>query len=140
MRLKVIALLAALLPFCAHAQSSVSPETRNAVRQLVGDIMVDSKALEYDRQLADHIGPRLTGSDNYVHAVSWAVDQFKSLGLTKVHTEPFTMPALWEPDGPASTSPSKPSTRRKTSSAEPSSSSTSPASAINPPSVRSSKL
>jgi carboxypeptidase Q len=101
MRLKVIALLAVFLPFCAHAQTSVSPETRTAVRQIIGDIMVDGKALEYDRQLADHIGPRLTGSDNYVHAVSWAVDQFKSLGLTNVHTEPFTMPALWEPDGPA---------------------------------------
>jgi carboxypeptidase Q len=98
MRLKAIALLAALLPFCAHAQSSVSPETRTAVRQLVGDIMVDGQAFEYDRQLADNVGPRLTGSENYVHAVSWAVDQFKSLGLTNVHTEPFTMPALWEPE------------------------------------------
>ncbi len=101
MRLKAIALLATLLPFCAHAQTSVSPETRTAVRQLIGDIMVDGKAYDYDRQLADHIGPRLTGSDNYVHAVSWALDQFKSLGLTNVHTESFTMPALWEPDGPA---------------------------------------
>src|SRR5579871_4572397 len=101
MRLKATALLASLLPFCAHAQTSVSPETRTAVRQLIGDIMVDGKAFDYDRQLADHVGPRLTGSDNYVHAVSWAVDQFKSLGLTKVHTESFTMPALWEPDGPA---------------------------------------
>src|SRR5579871_2820277 len=98
MRLKATALLASLLPFCAHAQTSVSPETRTAVRQLIGDIMVDGKAYDYDRQLADHVGPRLTGSDNYVHAVSWAVDQFKSLGLTNVHTEPFTMPALWEPE------------------------------------------
>ncbi|HWW22516.1 MAG TPA: M20/M25/M40 family metallo-hydrolase [Edaphobacter sp.] len=98
MRLKAIVLLSTLLPFCAHAQTSVSPETRTAVRQLIGDIMVDSKAYAYDRQLADHVGPRLTGSDNYVHAVSWAVDQFKSLGLTNVHTESFTMPALWEPE------------------------------------------
>jgi carboxypeptidase Q len=98
MRLKALALLVALLPFCAHAQTTVSPDTRTAVRQLIGDIMVDGKAYEYDRQLADNVGPRLTGSDNYVHAVSWAVDQFKSLGLTNVHTEPFTMPALWEPE------------------------------------------
>ena len=98
MRLKAIALLTALLPVCAYAQTSVSPDTRAAVRQLVGDIMVNGQAYEYDRQLADNIGPRLTGSDNYVHAVSWAVDQFKSLGLTNVHTESFTMPALWEPE------------------------------------------
>jgi hypothetical protein len=94
----VLIALATFLPACAHAQLTVSPETRTAVRQIVGDIMVDSKAYEYDRQLADTIGPRLTGSDNYVHAVSWAVDQFKSLGLVNVHTESFNMPALWEPD------------------------------------------
>ncbi|HEY6412279.1 MAG TPA: M20/M25/M40 family metallo-hydrolase [Edaphobacter sp.] len=98
MRLKALLLLTSLLPLCANAQTSVSPDTRAAVRQLIGDIMVDGKAYEYDRQLADHVGPRLTGSDNYVHAVSWAVDQFKSLGLTNVHTEPFNMPALWEPE------------------------------------------
>src|ERR1700729_3768756 len=101
MRLKAALLLATVLSPSVHAQVSVSPETRAAVGQLVGDIMVNGQAYEYDRQLADNIGPRLTGSDNYVHAVSWAVDQFKSLGLTNVHTEPFTMPALWEPDGPA---------------------------------------
>lgn len=98
MRLKAALLLATVLSPSVHAQVSVSPETRASVRELVGDIMVNGKAYEYDRQLADNVGPRLTGSDNYVHAVSWAVDQFKSLGLTNVHTEAFTMSALWEPE------------------------------------------
>jgi len=98
MRLSASLLLTATLVSGAFAQAPVSPDTRAAVGQLVGDIMVSGKAYDYDRQLADDIGPRLTGSDNYVHAVSWAVDQFKSLGLTNVHTEPFTMPALWEPE------------------------------------------
>ena len=98
MRFSASLLLAATLVPCAFAQAPVSPETRAAVSQIVGDIMVNGKAYDYDRQLADNIGPRLTGSDNYVHAVSWAVDQFKSLGLSNVHTEPFTMPALWEPE------------------------------------------
>jgi carboxypeptidase Q len=98
MRLLPGLLLAAAIVPIALAQAPVSPETRAAVTQIVGDIMVSGKAYDYDRQLADDIGPRLTGSDNYVHAVSWAVDQFKSLGLTNVHTEPFTMPALWEPE------------------------------------------
>ena len=94
--------LAAVLAIpCALAQNTpapVSPETRAAVSKLIGDILVNGKAYDYDRHLADHIGPRLTGSDNYVHAVSWALDQFKSLGLNNVHTEAFTMPALWEPE------------------------------------------
>ncbi len=106
MRLSISFLLAALAASCAVAQTSATPapvssETRTAVRQLVGDIMVNGQAYEYDRQLADTIGPRLTGSDNYVHAVSWAQEQFHSLGLANVHTESFTMPALWEPEIPA---------------------------------------
>jgi hypothetical protein len=79
----------------------VSPETRSAVAHIIGDIMVNGQAYDYDRQLADNIGPRLTGSDNYVHAVSWAQQEFKKLGLANVHTEPFTLKAAWEPDGPA---------------------------------------
>ena len=106
MRLYVTLLAAALIAPCALAQTSttpapVSPETRAAVRQLIGDIMVNGQAYEYDRQLADGIGPRLTGSDNYVHAVSWAQDQFRTLGLSNVHTESFSMAALWEPEVPA---------------------------------------
>jgi carboxypeptidase Q len=97
---------ATVLTSCALAQPTaapipVSPETHAAVSKLIGDILVDGKAYDYERHLADHIGPRLTGSDNYVHAVSWAQDQFKSLGLKNVHTESFTMPALWEPETPA---------------------------------------
>src|SRR5215472_16010037 len=100
MRLFATAVLISLLvcPSFAQSPAPVSPETRSAVRQIVGDIMVNGKAYDYDRQLADTIGPRLTGSDNYVHAVVWAAEQFKSLGLTNVHTEPFTIPATWEPE------------------------------------------
>ena len=79
----------------------VSSGTRAAVSKLIGNILVEGKAYDYDHDLADKIGPRLTGSDNYVQAVSWAVEKFNSLGLKNVHTEPFTMPALWEPEIPA---------------------------------------
>ena len=104
MRLLTAVLAAATATSCALAQApaiSVSPETRAAVTRLIGDVMVNGKAYDYDRHLADNIGPRLTGSDNYVHGVSWAVDTFKSLGLKNVHTESFTMPHLWEPETPA---------------------------------------
>ncbi len=109
MRLLAALFAAVTATSCALAQTPaspstappVSPETRAAVSRLIGDIMVNGKAYDYDRHLADNIGPRLTGSDNYVNAVSWAVETFKSLGLKNVHTESFTMPALWEPDTPA---------------------------------------
>jgi len=98
MRRFTLALLFAIAPFGIHAQMPVSPETRATVAHIVGDVMVNGQAYEYDRQLADTVGPRLTGSDNYVHAVSWAQEQFKSLGLANVHTEPFTLKNAWEPE------------------------------------------
>jgi carboxypeptidase Q len=100
---------AALLiaPAFLAAQSStsdtgftVSPETREAAQRLIGDSIMNGKAYEYDEHLADRIGPRLTGSANYMRAADWAVQQFKSLGLSNVHTEEWAMPATWEPDGP----------------------------------------
>jgi carboxypeptidase Q len=109
MRLLTAVLASLLASSCAFSQTPatpttaapVSPETRAAVSKLIGDILVNGKAYDYDRHLADNIGPRLTGSDNYVHAVSWATEQFNSLGLKNVHTETFHMPALWEPETPA---------------------------------------
>lgn len=79
----------------------VSPETREAVRLLIGDSILNGKAYDYDGQLADMIGPRLTGSANYMRAAEWAQEQFKALGLANVHAEEWTIPATWEPDGPA---------------------------------------
>jgi hypothetical protein len=91
--------------FCAGDQAPamlpVSAEARVAIRQLIGDSMLDSQAYEYDRHLADLIGPRLTGSANYMRAAEWAQQEFRSLGLQNVHTEEWTIPATWEPDGPA---------------------------------------
>jgi carboxypeptidase Q len=79
----------------------VSPETRAAVRQLIGDSILNGKAYEYDQYLADMIGPRLTGSANFMRAAQWAQEQFGELGLANVHTEEWTIPATWEPDGAA---------------------------------------
>ncbi|MDE1178656.1 MAG: M20/M25/M40 family metallo-hydrolase [Edaphobacter sp.] len=93
-----IALLAATLSPFSYAQMPVSSETRATVSRIVGDVMVNGQAYEYDRQLADTVGPRLTGSSNYVHAVAWAQDQFKQLGLSNVHTEAWKMKATWEPE------------------------------------------
>lgn len=101
MRRLLLTLLAFLLPAIASAQLPVSPDTRARVADIIGDVMVNGQAYEYDRQLSDTIGPRLTGSDNYVHAVAWAQEKFRSLGLANVHTESFTIPATWEPEVPA---------------------------------------
>jgi carboxypeptidase Q len=85
----------------APAALTVSNETREAIRQLLGESLLNGKAYAYDEQLADGIGPRLTGSTNYTRAAAWAVKQFQSLGLANVHTEEWTIPATWEPEAPA---------------------------------------
>lgn len=88
------ALLLGLMPTAAQ---TVPAE----MARLSGAIRAGGRAYEYDRALADGIGPRLTGSANYQKAADWAVAQFTALGLTDVHREPWTIPNTWQPDGPA---------------------------------------
>jgi carboxypeptidase Q len=52
MRLILTASLA-LFTLAAPAQNPVSPETRTAVRNLIGEVLLNGQAYEYDRQLAD---------------------------------------------------------------------------------------
>ncbi len=85
---------AALPPAAAPA---LAPETAAALDNLTGRLLLHGQAYEYDRQLADGIGPRLTGSANYVKAVDWAIAEFTRLGLKNVHKESWTIPATWEP-------------------------------------------
>lgn len=78
----------------------VSMETKAVMTKIIGDTVVGGQAYEYDRQLADEIGPRLTGSPNYLKAVTWGQAKFKELGLTNVHTENFKSDT-WEPEAGA---------------------------------------
>ncbi len=92
--------LAALAPaVSAFAQTvTVTAETRTSLRQLTGDLVLSGQAYELDHQLADTIGPRLTGSANYLRAADWAQERFRSFGLANVHTELWIIPATWEPE------------------------------------------
>src|SRR5262249_28134333 len=103
MKLYIAALLAAaLLPAGSLAQSADAPKLDPAVNaelvRLGGQLMVAGKAYEYDRVLADEIGPRLTGSPNYMKAADWAAGEFKRLGLSNVHKDEWEIAATWEPE------------------------------------------
>jgi carboxypeptidase Q len=96
-------LLASLLPACAQTAPSteaatLSPEQQSALVRLGGQITMAGKAYDYDRHLADDIGPRLTGSENYVKAAAWAESELTRLGLSNVHRESWEIPATWEPE------------------------------------------
>jgi hypothetical protein len=110
-------LLASLLPACAQSApaadaSKLSPEEQSALVRLGGQLMIAGKAYDYDRHLADDIGPRLTGSANYNEAAAWAESEFTRLGLANVHREPWEIPATWEPETLATARMIKPHEQR----------------------------
>jgi carboxypeptidase Q len=85
----------------APAAFTIDSKLNSDLVRLGGQMMLAGQAYEYDRHLADEIGPRLTGSANYVKAVEWAESEFKRVGLENVHGESWEIPATWEPETPA---------------------------------------
>ena len=99
----------------APAQSSapaLDPATDAALVRLGGQLIMAGQAYEYDRVLADDIGPRLTGSANYVKAAAWAEAEFTRMGLSNVHADPWEISATWEPEVWATASILKPHQQR----------------------------
>jgi carboxypeptidase Q len=80
------------------ASPPLDAATNEALVRLGGQIMLAGKAYEYDRVLADDIGPRLTASPNYVKAADWAISEFTRLGLSNVHRESWEITDSWEPE------------------------------------------
>ena len=109
---KAVRLIAFFLCVGALAQTSTqlnapsqtgeqtSPNATSLIR-LGGQLMVADQAYEYDRELADEIGPRLTGSATYTKAADWTLAELKRLGLSNAHEEPWQIEATWEPEAPA---------------------------------------
>lgn len=96
-----------LVSTAAYAQTAApaagpsgTPEAASnaSLVRLGGQLLLAGKAYEYDRVLADDIGPRLTGSANYVKAVDWAVGEFQRIGLSNAHREGWELGAAWEPE------------------------------------------
>jgi len=105
-----------LQPLCAQTSAPPAPalasEEQTALLRLGSQLLLADKAYEYDRHLADGIGPRLTGSANYVEAANWAESEFTRLGLSHVHREPWEIPATWEPETLATARMLKPHEQR----------------------------
>jgi Zn-dependent M28 family amino/carboxypeptidase len=65
-------------------------------------VKADEPELKANLQyLTDHIGPRLTGSEELEQAGKWMMERFQQAGLTNVHQEPWTIANRWT-RGPAS--------------------------------------
>lgn len=99
--MKLVRVLAAscLLVLGALAWPEVAPELAQTANRLASSILTGGYMSTLE-QLTSAIGPRVTGSPAYDHAVDWAAEQFRAAGLSNVHFETFTIPNGWE-RGPA---------------------------------------
>jgi hypothetical protein len=71
----------------AGAQSDIS--------RIIDQGMNHGELMSTASELMDGIGPRLTNSRNLRKAEDWALDKFRSYGLTNVHREPFAFGRGW---------------------------------------------
>lgn len=94
------------VPEKPQTQSAVTdPPKPDPLDEMDKKIIEQAKAGEADLKanlqfLADKIGPRLTGSPQLDRASHWSMNQFKELGLSNVHLEPWTIANSWT-RGPA---------------------------------------
>lgn len=63
---------------------------------IIQQVKADEEQLKKDlTYLTTNIGPRLTGSPQMEQASHWTEEQFKSLGLSSAHLEPWTIANSW---------------------------------------------
>jgi carboxypeptidase Q len=67
-----------------------------ANRQIIQFEKENSEVMAILQYLSDHIGPRLTGSENMQRASEWTAQKMKEYGLVNVSLEPFTIPRGWQ--------------------------------------------
>jgi carboxypeptidase Q len=64
--------------------------------KIIDQVKADQPELKANlTYLSDRIGPRLTGSGKLSQASYWAAEQFKSVGLSNAHLEPWTIEKAW---------------------------------------------
>ncbi len=78
------------------AAASIPDPISDMDKKIIEQVKTDLPQLKADlTHLTDTIGPRLTGSPQLKQANEWAAEQFKSLGLSNVHQEPWKIASGW---------------------------------------------
>jgi carboxypeptidase Q len=85
--------LVLFVPFVAFAQQPATLEQTSA--RLAGEVVVNSRAMNYVQNLSDKFGGRLSGSPAYARAATWAAEQFRAAGIKDVRLEPFQLESTW---------------------------------------------
>src|SRR5579871_3662556 len=78
------------------AAAAIPDLISDADKKIIEQVKADKSQLQADlTNLTDKIGPRLTGSAQLKQANEWAAEQFKALGLSNVHQEPWKISSSW---------------------------------------------
>ncbi|MBS1840485.1 MAG: M20/M25/M40 family metallo-hydrolase [Acidobacteria bacterium] len=78
------------------AAAELPDPASDADKKIVEQVLTDKSLLQADLiHLTDKIGPRMTGSPQLKQANEWAAGQFKALGLSNVHQEPWKIASSW---------------------------------------------
>ena len=99
MKTKIAAILACIV--CASVvtgaeDGALSPALVKNLRILAGDVYSSGESLNLLTHIADDLGPRLSGTEDYEHAVSWAAESFHAMGLNDVRLEPVMLRHGWQ--------------------------------------------
>ena len=80
-----------LAPLVLGLLAATPPQAPSAFESLVGRALTDGATLATVTDLADRVGPRLSGSQGAAEAVRWSVAQLQAAGVA-VRTEPVKAP------------------------------------------------
>ncbi len=69
--------------------------TKPALTSIAGEGFYNSQAFSYLTDLSDDVGGRITGSPEGQKAIDWGAAKMKSIGLSNVHTEKWSMWKGW---------------------------------------------
>jgi len=69
--------------------------TKPALTRIAGEGIYDSRAFTYLTELSDEIGARVTGSPQDQRAEDWGLAKMKSIGLSNIHTEKWSLWKGW---------------------------------------------
>jgi len=83
-------------PENAREQKPAADPIAETDTKILDQVKSDEKELVSNLEhLADHIGPRLTGSSKLDEASHWTADMFRKYGLSNVHLEQRTINSAW---------------------------------------------
>jgi carboxypeptidase Q len=83
------------------ANDSVKPKgpdedgTKPSLTKIAGEGVLDSHAFQYLTELSDDVGARVTGSPADKKAIDWGLSKMRSIGLTNVHAEQYSVWKGW---------------------------------------------